>query len=169
MRFLLIQPFSLCLYTFSLPAVVHPVEGDKGCTRVQWLARKFELMASAKYRTISERLLLASIESSRRSSSKHSDHNENLVDSTELLLVDNIDQEHEDDNEFLEYEILYETSDIYEGDTRQRDSVMSEISSINDGSIILIEKITANVTLVFDENENENIHTAEDGSNTFLR
>lgn len=165
---------SLCLYAFSLPAVVHPVEEDKGYTRVQWLARKFELMASAKYRPVSERLLLASNDSSRRSSIGHNEHIENLVVSKALTLIDNIDELYWDDDQeqedkFLEYAIQSDISDIYEEDKTERDIVMSETSSINDGSILITENIAANVAMFFYENEQTNSHTAVDGSITFLR
>lgn len=173
MRFLLIQPFSLCLYAFSLPAVIHPTEEDKGCTRVQWLARKFELMASAKYPTASEQILLASVESSRRSSSEHNEH---FIRSAELMLVNNIDQlysdddqEQEDDNELLDYEIQSEISDNYAEDAGRRDSVISETNSINDGSVFFIENIADNATIYFDDKEQRNSHTAENGSISFLR
>lgn len=163
MRFLLIQPFSLCLYAFSLPAVVHPAKEDKGCTRVQWMARKFELMALAKYRTVS----------SRRSSCED---NENCVVSPEVLLVNNVDQhysdddqEQEHDNDLLDYDIQCKISNNYEEFVGRRDSVMSEKISINDGSISTIENIVDNVELFFDDKEQRNSHKAADGSITFLR
>lgn len=128
-------------------------------------------MASAKYRTVSEQMCVASIESSKRSSIERNELNEKLVVSTDVFLVNNIDQIYSEDDqdqedaiELLEYEIQSEIRDIYEEVVRRPDSVMSETNSINDGSTAMIEKINANVAMFFYEKEQRNSHNADDGS-----